>query len=87
MTRVKPTDLYKHYNISGMLLFLKEVTFYGVSPDGLLAASVETKLNVQSVVQKGIDLGIVKPFERHVLTGPCTGNQAVKALKYINRLN
>jgi len=70
-----------NYNISGMLFFLRVVAFYGVSPDGLLAASAKTKLKIQSAVQKGIDLGIVKPYDRHVLTGPCTGEQAVKALK------
>lgn len=66
-----------------MICFLKVVAFYGVSPDSLLSTSSETKQKIQNEVQKGIELGIVKPFERHVLTGPCTGEQAIKALKYV----
>lgn len=74
-------------NILGMLVFLKNVTFYGVSPDSLLAETSEVKLKVQNEVQKGIDLGIVKPFGRNVLTGPCTREQAIKALQYITYLS
>jgi len=70
-----------------MIVFLKNVTFHGVSPDSLLAESSEIKLKVQNEVQKGIDLGIVKPFDRSVLTGPCTEEQAIKSLQYINYLN
>lgn len=66
---------------------MKTIQFFGISPDGLLAASSEMKLKVQNAVQKGIDLGIVKPFDRHVLSGPCTGEQAIKALKYFVYLN
>jgi len=68
-----------------MLLFLKAISFFGVSPDSLLAANAETKLQIQSAVQKGIDLGIVKPYGRHVLTGHCTEERAVKTLKYVIR--
>lgn len=57
------------------------ISFFGVSPGGLLAASDVDKLKIQDHLQKGIDLGIVKPFDRHILTGPCTGEQAIKALK------
>lgn len=60
---------------------MKVIAFHGVSPDGLLAEHSEIKRRVQKDVQKGIELGIVKPFGRHVLTGPCTGEQAIKALK------
>jgi hypothetical protein len=66
-----------------MLFFLNSVGFYAVSPDGLLAASDEIKLKVQNEVQKGIEMGIVKPLDRHVLTGPCTGKEAIKSLKYL----
>jgi len=59
---------------------LKNVTFYGVSPDSLLAETSVIKLKVQNEVQKGIDLGIVKPFVRHVLTGPCSREQAIQSL-------
>lgn len=59
------------------------IAFYGVSPNRLLEECSDIKLKVQKEVQKGIELGIVKPFDRHVLTGPCTGEQAIKALKYI----
>lgn len=59
------------------------IAFYGVSPNSLLEECSDIKLKVQNEVQKGIELGIVKPFDRHVLTGPCTGEQAIKALKYI----
>lgn len=70
-----------------MLVFLKNVTFYGVSPDSLLAETSEIKLKIQNEVQKGIDLGIVKPFGRNVLTGPCTREQAIQSLQYIIYLN
>lgn len=73
------TDM-KNKDKLGMLVFLKNVTFYGVSPDSLLAETSEVKLKVQNEVQKGIDLGIVKPFGRNVLTGPCTREQAIKSL-------
>lgn len=66
-----------------MLVFLSAIGFYAVSPDGLLAASDEVKLKVQNEVQKGIELGIVKPLDRQVLTGPCTGEEAIKSLKYL----
>lgn len=66
-----------------MFIFLNSVTFYGVSPDALLAASNDIKLKIQNEVQKGIELGIVKPFDRHVLIGPCTGEQAISALTYV----
>lgn len=74
------TYLSKYLYISGMLVFLKVVTFYTVSSDGLLAENSEVKLKIQNEVQKGIDLGIIKPFKRHVLTGPCTREQAIKTL-------
>lgn len=61
-------------------MFLKNITFYGVSPDSLLAETSEIKLKVRNEVQKGIDLGIVKPFDRHVLTGPCSREQAMQSL-------
>jgi len=70
-----------------MLVFLKNIIFYGVSPDRLLAETSEIKLKIQNEVQKGIDLGIVKPFDRKVLTGPCTTEQAIKSLQYIIYLN
>lgn len=65
-----------------MVIFLKVISLYGVTPFSMLAESREIKLKIQNQVKKGIELGIVKPFERYVLTGPCTGNQAIKALKY-----
>lgn len=58
------------------------MAFYGISPVSMLAESSEIKLKIKNQVQKGIELGIVKPFERYVLTSPCTGDQAIKALKY-----
>lgn len=48
----------------------------------MLAENSEIKLKIKNHVQKAIELGIVKPFERYVLTGPCTEDQAIKALKY-----
>lgn len=66
-----------------MLVFLHCVGFYGIGPDSILATSNDVKLKIQNEVQKGIELGIIKPFDRHVLTGPCTGEQAIKALKYV----
>lgn len=66
-----------------MLVFLYSVGFYGISPDSLLTTSSDIKLKIQNEVQKGIELGIIKPFDRHVLTGPCTGEQAIKALTYV----
>lgn len=64
----------------GLLVFLKCITFYGVSLDSLLAESSEVKQDIQNEVQKGIDLGIVKPFDRQVLTGPCSREQAIQSL-------
>lgn len=72
--------LAKSYTILGMHVFLLAIAFYGVSPDALLAISSDLKLKVKNEVQKGIELGIVKPFDSHILTGPCTGRQAIKAL-------
>lgn len=69
-----------------MFVFMSSVGFYGISPDALLATSSDIKLKVQSEVQKGIELGIITPFDRHVLTGPCTGEQAIKALTYVVHL-
>lgn len=69
--------------ILGLLVFLKCITFYGVSLDSLLAESSEIKLKLQNEVQKGIDLGIVKPFNRRVLTGPCSREQAIQSLQYV----
>lgn len=66
---------------TGLVVFLNTISFYAISPDGLLATNDVDKLKVQNDVQKGIDLGIVKPFDRHILTGPCTGEEAIKALK------
>lgn len=43
----------------------------------------DIKLKVQKKLQEGIELGIVKPFDKYVLTSPCTGEQAIKALKYV----
>lgn len=63
-----------------MVIFLKNVTFYCVSPDSLLAETSEIKRKVQNEVQMGIDLGIVKPFDKHVLTGPCSREQAMQSL-------
>jgi len=63
-----------------LVIFIKNVTFYSVSPDRLLAETSEIKLKVQNEVQKGIDLGVVKPFDRHVLTGPCSREQAIQSL-------
>uniref|UniRef100_A0A2S2P8N0 Fatty acid synthase n=1 Tax=Schizaphis graminum TaxID=13262 RepID=A0A2S2P8N0_SCHGA len=73
------TDM-KNKDKIGMLVFLKNIIFYGVSPDRLLAETSEIKLKIQNEVQKGINLGIVKPFDRKVLTGSCTTDQAMKSL-------
>ncbi|VVC29213.1 Acyl transferase/acyl hydrolase/lysophospholipase,Ketoacyl-synthetase, C- [Cinara cedri] len=73
------SDMIKK-NKLGMFIFLKVIAFYGVSLDRLLGQDCNIKLRVQKDVQKGIELGIVKPFDRHVLTGTCTGEQAIKAL-------
>lgn len=58
------------------------ISFYGVTLNNLLDETNDIKLKVQKKLQEGIELGIVKPFDRYVLTGPCTEEQAIKALKY-----
>lgn len=80
------TTLFNISVFSGMLIFLNVIVFHGVSPNCLINSSSDIKSKIQSQVQQGIELDIVKPFDRHVLTGLCTGERAIKALKYTQYL-
>jgi len=61
---------------------MKVIALYGVSSLSMLEESSDNKQRIQNAVQKGIKLGIVRPFDRRILTGPYTKNLALEALKY-----
>lgn len=64
-----------------MLTFLRNVSMFSVGMDRILAENEGMKRNIQMSIERGLRNGTVKPFDRRVLTGACTGTQASEALE------
>lgn len=62
--------------------FLKDISFFSISMDRIIAESDETKKAIKSALERGLQNGTVKPFDRFVLKGACTGTQALETYEY-----
>lgn len=57
------------------------MSFYSISMERIIESSEETKKIIQNALEQGLLNGTVKPFERCVLTGSCTGMQVLETLE------
>jgi len=69
------------YVFKGLLKFLKDISFFSVGMDRVIAECEETKQTIQCLIERGLQNGTIKPFDRHVLAGACTGSQALETLE------
>jgi len=69
------------YVLKGTLKFLKCISFFSIGMDRIMAECEETKRAIQKLIEQGLHNGTIKPFDRHVLTGACTGTQALETLE------
>lgn len=49
--------------------------------DRIIDECEEKKLRIKKAIELGLQNGTIKPFDRHVLTGACTGAQALEVLE------
>ncbi|XP_025202615.1 fatty acid synthase-like [Melanaphis sacchari] len=80
------SDMKKKYKM-GLLKFLKDISFFSVSMDRVISECKETKQTIQKLIEHGLQNGTIKPFDRYVLTGVCTGTQALETLEKLTREN
>ena len=59
--------------------FLKEISFCGVMLDNLLYETTDKKLELYEILQRGIDIGAVKPLVRTVFDA----NEVESAFRYM----
>lgn len=69
------------YVFKGLLKFLKDISFFSVGMDRVIAECEETKQTIQCLIERGLQNGTIKPFDRHVLAGACTGTRALEILE------
>nr|XP_018901189.1 PREDICTED: fatty acid synthase-like [Bemisia tabaci] len=77
--QMSSTDSYNKEQL-GMGCFLAALQFYSISPNRLFDIKESDKDKIHSLVQKGIDTGVVRPLKRKVIPGPCSGEKAIEAL-------
>jgi len=65
----------------GMLTFLRNVSMFSVGMERILAENEGLKKNIRNSIERGLQNGTVRPFDRRVLTGACTGSQASETLE------
>lgn len=65
----------------GLSKFLDSVSLFAVGMERLIGESDETKRNIRNAIERGLQNGTVKPFDLHVMTGACTGTQALETLE------
>nr|CAD7457323.1 unnamed protein product [Timema tahoe] len=71
------------FRITGMFMFLKNITVFGIALDNLFNASLAWKKELHSEIQKAINSGVVQPLERKVFTK----QQALSALRNLSNRN
>lgn len=64
--REQQYGLANHVPLTGMALFLKNVTFHGILLDAVLIKGTPAWAEVEELVKKGIRDGIVKPLKHTV---------------------
>lgn len=64
-----------------MLTFLQNVSLFSIGMNRLLMENEEIKKSIQNSVERGLENGTVKPFDRYVMTGACTGTRALETLE------
>jgi len=64
-----------------MWAFLNSISFFSIGMGRLMTECEETKQVIQKSIEQGLQNGTIKPFDRHVLTGACTGTQALETLE------
>jgi len=69
------------YVLKGTFAFLSCISFFSIGMGRLMAEGEETKQAIRKLIEQGLQNGTIKPFDRHVLTGGCTGNQALETLE------
>ncbi|XP_060836307.1 fatty acid synthase-like [Rhopalosiphum padi] len=80
------SDMKKKYKM-GLNKFLNNISFFSVGMDRVIAECEETKRVIQHLIEHGLRNGTIKPFDRYVLTGACTGTQALETLERLTREN
>lgn len=65
----------------GMLAFLNNISFFAVGMERIITETESTKKRIQYAIQQGLENGTVKPFDRYILSGECSGIQALKTLE------
>ncbi|XP_022162608.1 fatty acid synthase-like [Myzus persicae] len=80
------SDMKKKYKM-GMWAFINSISFFSIGMGRLMAECEETKRAIQKLIEQGLQTGTIKPFDRHVLTGACTGTQALETLEKLTREN
>lgn len=71
-----------NFLIQGLWSFLLDTSFYSISMERIINESEETKKSIQKSIDRELQSGRIKPFDRYLLTGGCTGVQALEALEW-----
>lgn len=66
----------------GLLSFLMSISFFSISMERIIDESDEIKKKIQKSIDRELQSGRIKPFDRYLLTGGCTGSQVLEALEY-----
>lgn len=69
------------YVLKGMWAFINSMSFFSIGMDRIMAECEETKQTIKKLIEQGLQNGTIKPFDRYVLTGACTGTQALETLE------
>lgn len=64
-----------------MWSFLLCISFYSISMERIIDESDETKRTIQKSIDRELQSGRIKPFDRYLLTGGCNGVQVLEALE------
>ncbi|VVC29215.1 Hypothetical protein CINCED_3A015604 [Cinara cedri] len=83
--QLSKTDMRKKYKM-GLIRFLNDASFFSVSTERLIQETENTKKNIKNLIERRLQNGTIRSFDRCVITGACTGAQALEKLTKENIL-